>query len=274
VLTLRDVALLNGKNAKDDFDPGFPGQVSGGCLRSAGEVVLDGAFLFRCASPGDGGCMSVIGGTAMLTDTTFISCKAKAEGGGLEVTAAGEATLERSTLAFCKGGLGGGIAAHGDLTLLNATVDVNKAKLGGGVALLGDANATLNNSTLSSNKSVNLDASQTTGTVTVSNSILWGAKSADCLGAIDSNGGNLEGATSCGFSALNDQQNEDPELFPLDFYGGDVPTRAVLAGSPALDHGVDASCELTDARLQLRRDAPNVDVAICDSGSFEFQPQP
>ena len=274
-LTLRRVTLLNAKTAKEDFDPGFPGEVSGGCIRSAGAGTLSSVFFYRCSSSDDGGGMSVIGGAATIDDTIFVSCKAKAEGGALEVTAQGNASLRRSTLAFNRGGLGGAIAARGPLTLRNTTVDVNKAKLGGGVALLGDASATINSSTLSSNGAVNLDASQTAGTVTVSNSIVWGAKSADCLGPISSAGGNLEGETACDFDALADQQNQDPELLPVDFYApDDLPTRPIPAGSPALDHGVDASCETTDARGVPRVDVVGVgeDGVLCDTGAFEFIP--
>jgi len=278
-LTLQRLTLLNAKTAKEDFDPGFPGEVSGGCVRSAGTLVLRLVFFYRCSSSDDGGCVSVIDGSATVDDSIFSSCKAKGEGGALEVTALGSASLGDTGVAACKAGLGGAIAARGPLTLRNATLDGNKSKLGGGVSLLGDAGATINSSTLSSNGGVNLDASQTSGTVSVSNSIVWGAKSADCLGAIDSGGGNLEGESACGFTGVNDQQNQDPELLPIGFYPyspQEVVTRPVLAGSPALDHGVDASCEPTDARAQPRTDVPGegIDETLCDSGAFEFIPPP
>ena len=270
-LTLSGVTLENGKNAKDDFDPGAPGQVSGGCLRSEGDVTLDGVFFFQCSSSGDGGCMSVIGGTASLSESILGACKAKGEGGGLELTALGSATLSRVTVFGCKAGNGGAIAASGALTLLNGTLDGNKAKDGGGLVTLGSAATTLNSSTLASNGTSNL-ARQGSGPVTVSNSILAYAK-ADCVGAITSAGGNLADDTSCGFADTNDQQDLDPLLFPLFFYDGPihVPTLALDQDSPAIDHGLDASCELLDARGAPRDDVVDVGVATCDSGSFEFQ---
>jgi hypothetical protein len=271
-LTLRSVSLFDGKTPKADFDPGAPGEVSGGCVRSAGESILDSVFFFRCASTDDGGGVSVIGGTANLTNVIFHTCQAKNEGGAVEVTDLGEATISRAAAGLCRAGTGGVVAARGPLTLKQATLSGNKAKVGGAVAVLGGADATILSSTIVSNGKVNLDA--TGGTLTVGNSIVSGA-GIDCLGAVTSTGGNLEGETSCGFTNTNDQQSQDPLLFPFNFNSGVVPTRAIDASSPATDHGLDgASCEATDARGAARADVPSLGVAVCDAGAYEFQPPP
>ena len=271
-LTLTGTSLLNGKTAKDDFDPGAPGEVSGGCLRSAGESTLSALFFFGCSSSDDGGCVSVIDGNADISSSIFHSCRAKNEGGAVEVTALGAATLSRVAAGLCRAGTGGVIAARGPLDLRNATLVANKAKLGGAVAMLGGAAATIRSSTITGNGSVNLDASQ--GTMTVSNTIVADGKT-DCLGAVTSAGGNLESGTSCGFTATNDQQSQDPLLFSLGFNGGVVPTRALRDTSPAIDHGIDgATCETTDARGIARVDLPISDAAVCDAGAFEFTPPP
>ncbi len=271
-LTLTKTSLLNGKTAKADFDPGAPGEVSGGCVRSAGELVFNEVFFFRCASSDDGGAVSVIDGTATLSNVIFHTCQAKNEGGAVEVTELGDATISRATAGLCRAGMGSVVAARGPLTLRHATLTANKGKLGGAVAVLGGAAATIQSSTITSNGNANLDASD--GTMSVSNTIVWGAKT-DCLGAISSAGGNLEGETSCGFTNTNDQQSQDPLLFPLAFNGGPIPTRAITAGSPAVDHGLDgATCEATDARGTARADVPATGVAVCDVGAFEFQPPP
>jgi hypothetical protein len=271
-LTLNRTSLLLGKTAKEDFDPGAPGEVSGGCLRSAGTSSLDEVFFYRCASSDDGGCMSVIGGTATVTDSVFAGCRAKHEGGCVEVTDAGDATLARVTGGVCKAGTGGGVAARGPLSLRNATFTLNKAKLGGGVAVLGDADATIVHSTLASNGSSNL-LSQTTGAVELTSSIVWGAKS-DCVGPVASGGGNLEGATTCAFTGPNDQHDTDPLLLPLAFNGGTIgPTAALEDGSPAVDHGVDPApavlCEDRDARELLRVARVVGAPAVVDAGAYE-----
>src|SRR5262245_8407677 len=78
-LTLTSVALLSGKTAKEDFDPGSTTAVSGGCIRSEGELHLGNILLFRCASAGNGGALSVLAGTADLNTVIFHTPQAKGE---------------------------------------------------------------------------------------------------------------------------------------------------------------------------------------------------
>jgi hypothetical protein len=288
-LDLRRVSLLNGKTAKGDVDPGFPGELSGGCIRSEGILTLGRVFFYRCASSDDGGCLGVLGGTADIGNSIFSTCKAKAEGGGL-VLRAGTASLRNVTAGANRAETGGAFAVRGTLTLANGTIDGNRAKLAaGGIAVLGAGSATINSTTISSNRRINL-SEDTTGAVTLSNTIVWGAET-DCTGTIVSAGGNLEGAVSCAFGGTNDQQSRDPLLAPLNLYGGLVPTRTLAGpdfddlaeepGSPAIDHGLDgATCENPDARQVARVDVPGLPVggggATCDVGAveFDFQPPP
>ncbi len=278
-LTLRRFTVQNGRSPKVDSGGLLPAE-SGGCIRSQGTLQLNGMFLYRCSSSGDGGCVSVIDGSASLNSTLLSTCRAKGEGGGLLVAAPASAALARVTAGACRAETGGGIATYSPATTIrNATIDGNQAELGGGIAVLGAGALTLENSTISSNDPVNLDASGASGAINVSSSIVWGAEETDCLGTLVSAGGNLEGATSCGFTfaAGNDQQSQDPLLLPLNFYDGLVPTRQLSAGSPAIDHGLDvgdlaAICADTDARIRARVLGSDTTVgpAIVDSGSFEF----
>lgn len=278
-LELRKTSVMNGKAGKGDADP------SGGCIRAAGPVALGSVFFYRCSTPSDGGCVSVIaGGSLTGGDTTFSTCKAKGEGGGLAVRA-GSATFTSATFGRNRAAVGGAIASRGDLVLRNVTADANGAKLGGGVALLGAGATTLNNCTISENGKVNLDATGNTGSFAISNSIVWGAKT-DCAGTVPSAGGNLEGGASCGFTGTDDQQNQDPLLAPLDFYSQLLPTRTLgrfadedgnLVTSPAVDHAQDAGgapCETLDARKHSRVDLDGASVGVpgtlCDSGASEL----
>jgi hypothetical protein len=279
-LELLRTSVVNGKTGKSDADP------SGGCLRSAGPVALGSVFFYRCSATGDGGCVSLLaGGSLSSGNSTFSTCKAKAEGGGLALRAGSSATLLSTTLGRNRAGLGGAIASRGDLVLRNVTADANGAKLGGGLALLGAGATTINNCTISENGKVNLDASQNTGALSMSNSIVWGAAT-DCVGTVATAGGNLEGGSSCGFTGTNDQQNQDPLLAPLDFYSRLIPTRTLgrfqdrdgnLVISPAVDHAQDAGaamCETTDARNRTRVDIDGANVGVpgtlCDSGASEL----
>lgn len=271
-LTMNQTSLLFGKAPKPEAEPAALGPGAGGCLRSAGALSLDEVFFYRCASPAGGGCLSVVGGTASLSDSVLAACRAKGEGGGMELAAGGAATLERLTAGVCRAATGGAVATRGTLSLRNVTFTLNKGKLGGAVAVLGDGSATIENSTLSSNGKSNL-LSQTTGAVSATSSIVSGAK-VDCVGPVSSGGGNLEGGTSCAFTGSNDQQGQDPLLEALAFNGGPIPTQAIGAESPALDHGLDVpadACQddVGDSR-ELRRVQSIVGgAALTDAGAFE-----
>ena len=275
-LNLRQTSLQNGQTPKNDFDAGFPGELSGGCMRSAGIVTLNGVYFYRCSSSDDGGGASVIGGTLNATNVNFGFCKAKNEGGGLEA-AAGTTRLVQSTFGRNRAGTGGGIASRADLTLRNVTIDSNRAKLGGGLAVLGAGPTSISHATISENAKVNVDATQNTGALVVGGSIVWGAAT-DCAGTVPSSGGNLEGGNSCGFTGTNDQHGDpaldlelDPLLAPLNMYDGLVPTRTLATDSPAIDHGLDddAGCSL-DARLKYRARRSPSGVAISDAGATDF----
>ena len=78
-------------------------------------------------------------------------------------------------------------------------------------------------------------------------------------------GHNLDQDGGCDLSGTGDISNQDPNLLPVTAAnGGDVPTQALLAGSPALDAGDDADCPTTDAR-----GVPRPQGSHCDIGAFE-----
>ena len=105
------------------------------------------------------------------------------------------------------------------------------------------------------------------GALTAENSIVADNSSEtgpNCLKAATSKGNNIENGSSCGFGAAGDQTAE-PLLGPLQDNGGPGPTHALLAGSPALDHG--AACPATDERGVVRPQG-----AACDVGAYELAP--
>jgi hypothetical protein len=276
-LTLIRLGLVSGRTAKGDSDPGAaPGEVSGGCLRSAGDTQLETVFLFGCRSGDDGGCMSVIGGTASIDGGLFASCRARNDGGALLVAEGADVTVKRASVASNRAASGGGFATRGVLAVANSTFTANKAKLGGALAALGAGSATIRGSTIASNRKTNL-ASEVGAAVTVSNSIVSGAK-LGCVGPISSAGGNLESGSSCGFVNTHDQQNTDPLLGLLQFpLNSAFPSFELLPGSPAIDHGLDGpdTCTDTDALDNprvLAREAGG--VAMTDAGAIEFGATP
>jgi CSLREA domain-containing protein len=272
-LRLENLAVRNGKAAKDDENPNQFDEQSGGCIRvngPTGQLETDDVVVERCSSPDDGGCIALTdGSSADLLDTFLTACKAKDDGGGIETDEADLAAV-RLSISACKSGDDGGAieTTGGTIVLLNVTLSGNRAKEGGALAVEEGTIAIVNNATLEGNKapdSANLHNEDFVSQLVVSNSIVHSKKRNDCGGdgPISSAGHNLEGGTSCGFSVTGDEQNADPLLAKLGDNGGEVPTHAVLAGSPAIGAGDDASCETTDAREATRN-------GVCDAGAFEL----
>ena len=83
--------------------------------------------------------------------------------------------------------------------------------------------------------------------------------------AVISLGHNLDEGSDCNFTAATDLRDTDPLLGPLQDNGGQLDTRALLLGSPAIDTGDAAACPATDARGIARPSG-----AGCDIGAFEF----
>jgi CSLREA domain-containing protein len=96
-----------------------------------------------------------------------------------------------------------------------------------------------------------------------------GAAVSNCAGgggdSVISLGHNLDEGNDCNFTAGTDLRNTDPLLGPLQDNGGQLDTRALLLGSPAIDTGDPAACPATDARGVARPSG-----AGCDIGAFEF----
>jgi hypothetical protein len=84
----------------------------------------------------------------------------------------------------------------------------------------------------------------------------------NCAGTITSAGHNIESANTCGFAAVGDLINTNPILGPLQSNGGPTFTRALLAGSPAIDAAT--ACSAQDQRGSPRSGA------ACDIGAYEF----
>jgi CSLREA domain-containing protein len=94
-----------------------------------------------------------------------------------------------------------------------------------------------------------------------------------------SRGGNLESpGNSCGFDRPSDQSNVPPSalgLADLADNGGRTLTHALIAGSAAIDRGLDWSCPGTDQRGEPRpRDGDGDGLPHCDVGAFEAGSEP
>lgn len=272
---IQDLVIRNGKAANDDDNDAQPGEISGGCIRVDGALAgltLQNVTVERCSSPDDGGCIGFTENSAgNLTDTFLDRCKAKDGGGGIE---ADGATLDllRVTIANSKAVDGGGLEIEGgSAEVRNVTLSRNKGKLGGGIAAEGDATVTVNNTTFADNKgkdSASLfvdDSGLTPPVVTLSNSLLQSSgNTANCLGPVASDGGNVEDGASCALAGSGDCSSCITALDnQLADNGGEIPTQSIGETSFARENGITLSCETTDARDFTRS-------GTCDSGAFEF----
>lgn len=96
---------------------------------------------------------------------------------------------------------------------------------------------------------------------------------ANCTGVIgEGSGYNLDSGTTCGFSDPSDITGTGAGLGALASNGGPTRTQAVLAGSPAIDHGGTAAdgCPAVDQRGRPRPDEAS-DRGACDIGAYESQ---
>jgi CSLREA domain-containing protein len=202
-------------------------------------------------------------------------------GGGLAaLNTASQVFLVRSTLsgnaAIHTGNSqahGGGIYDSGSLDIENCTVSGNSASSVSGTASAGGIGYSdpgsgpggiFKNLTLAGNSAPTGSGLEISGNLDLRNSII---AANGCAGTVVSLGGNVEspGAT-CGLGAgADDLENVSSgalALGALQYNGGYAETRALGAGSVAIDNGTAAPCLATDERGVAR-------LAPCDSGAFE-----
>jgi hypothetical protein len=182
----------------------------------------------------------------------------------------------------------------GTATITNSTIAGNTGvtsivAAGIDIEWNGALSATLNNVTISGNSNpgrggLSMDGASG-GTVTLSNVIVAGnsgSTAPDCStvvgpGTINSAGNNIIGNnTGCTLTGAlpSDQVGTsgspiDPLLGALAINGGPTQTMALLAGSPAIDAGNNATCAATDQRGISRPQGP-----ACDIGAFEVVQAP
>lgn len=217
-------------------------------------------------------------------------------GGGLYLSS-GSLVLLNSDISANSAATGGGLyASSGSIDLVNLTVSENSSLAEGGGLYLSTGDAQLSNLTIVDNQS-DLDNDTAgngggifiSGPVTLRNSILAqnssnGGMGPDCFGALTSDGYNIIGVdTDCtitppqGDPASTDSYGVDPLLGPLGNNGGPTQTRALLAGSPAIDGGNPAGCldgsgnlVTTDQRGQIRPSGPRCDIGAFELGSSDL----
>ena len=264
-------------------------------------------FANNTASCGATNC-SVFGGVIQSSgsfktnESTFSGNMASCEGQdcagfGGAIQSSGSFEISKSTfsdnMASCEGqdcAVFGGAIQHPSSSneITNSTICGNEAFCIGegcvsfGAAIQAPGSVEINNSTISDNSvsCLGLDCFLFGGTlqspgeaITLINTIVSNNLVAlpvdNCGGNIIDGGNNLQfPGDSCGITIAT----QDPMLGPLADNGGTTMTKELLTGSPAIDAGMNFTCEATDQRGVMRPvDGDGDDIAVCDIGAFEVE---
>lgn len=216
--------------------------------------------------------------TAVITGTVLESNRAGHDGGNLySGNDEGDSalTVTSSELRAGQARHGGAIFNSGALALSSASLALNSAEVGGAlysVAL--SATVQLNNDTLAANthEAAGPGAAITNlgGTLIAGNTLIGqNGAAASCAGPITSAGHNLDSEASCGFSGAGDMSNTAPQLGPLPAVDRTPNTFPLLAGSPAINAGDNASCAALDIFQRARPHG-----LACDIGAYETNSPP
>ena len=244
-----------------------------GAFFSGGTATLVNVVISGNSSAENGGGLAVDSAVITLTDGTVSGNSAIGKGGGIQIGVSALLNLYRSTVdGNVSIDKGGGINVEGAAVVINVTISGNTSAVKGGGLHQGTGTLTIDNTTITGNIGPLADGIFSSGATTLSSTIVASNGTINCLGAITSNGYNLDSASSCGLVGTGDLQNTDPLLGSLQDNGGPTQTHALSFVSPALDAG-PPTCPppATDQRGIVRpQDGDGVDGAQCDIGAFEF----
>ncbi len=266
-------------NATDDITNG-----RGGGLFSNGNIhndyLITGSIFKDNDAASDGGNLYLESesGTILIEDSV-ITGGATEYGDGGNVYAYSDPANElnvifRNTeISYGQAGLGmganqkgGGIYSEVLLLLENVTISGNYAQLGGGIySAQASATSEFLNITVAYNTHEDtLGAGvykAAAGPITITNSIValnglpdtCSGHYCDCYTAVNiSSGYNIERGDSCGFTAEGDQSIY-PLIGPLSLNWGFSQTHPLVPGSPAIDHGNNATCLATTSAAGTAR---------------------
>lgn len=285
-------------SGNDSYFAGGGISISGGSLQIIGSSINGNGAGHRYE--GFGGGISTYNTAVTITDSTIDRNGANgnelgegyssfgggidADGGSLLIVDSTISNNSTSGASSYRDGAGGGGIHAGNVTIVNSTVANNEAygsysfrygtiAHGGGILA---RKMTIINSTVSGNSAVSAAKHGNGGGVsvasmTVRNSIIANNRAdlnADIAGMIThSNGHNLFRQARVRGAAPGDLRAVDPRLGPLQKNGGPTKTMALLPGSPALNHGLNADAPgRTD-----QRGFPRISHGHVDIGAFERQ---
>lgn len=267
----------------------------GGGILIAGDsfystILIEDTVVSNNYSGDDGGGLSTYADygfyQALFTirDSSFINNEAADNGGGIYIfdeDGEAEFIIENTTLSGnTAGGNGGGLWFYSDdggFTIRNSTISNNSATgYGGGIFDEYAEFSRINNSTIVNNSATDAGGIYADYEVTINSSIIANNTATNSGQDI---GGDADFYFQ--FSLLGDDTDigsvdlydngfnvfgEDPVIGALADNGGPTETHALLAGSPAINRGINFAASVDDQRLTgfLRTQGPRTDI-----GAFE-----
>jgi hypothetical protein len=212
---------------------------------------------------------AIAGGGTLTLRRCLVANNQALQSGGIEWS--GPLTVDRCTITGNRstgnpGGGGGLFCYGGTVTITNSTLTGNTDTSGvaGGLGVTGAAQTNLINDTIAGNQGGGLVFLE--GPATFANTIVAGNPGGDCnfSNVPHTTDHSLDSDNSCGFTDAGSLPGVNPMLGPLANNGGPTDTQALLAGSPAIDAGDNATCQPTDQRGVTRPQGP-----ACDIGAYE-----
>lgn len=262
-VTFRGLTMANG-NGEGVFNPGDGGAI----FVADASLTLDGVVMRNNNATRYGALLFLGGGVGTIVNSTFSNNTATQSCGALGVGSNGsEMNIANTTVStnFANGidplGAVCGITAS-TLQIRNSTIANNRAPNGPGGGISTRSNLILGNSIVANN-------------IAASNPDIH----LYVFGTVQSVGGNLIGNTQGvpvgTFNQPSDQTGVDPMIGPLADNGGKVRTLALLAGSPAINTGINANAVIPVVNTPLTTDGrgsgfTRIAGNIVDKGAFEF----
>ncbi|HXO19434.1 MAG TPA: choice-of-anchor Q domain-containing protein [Thermoanaerobaculia bacterium] len=287
VLTLGNITLtksltLAGSGARTTVIDGNNTLVGSGgiffLVNVAGTFEIDDLSLINGSVVNGGGAMLAQGAfvspptlTLRLRRCTVANNQSRVRGGGMDLNSLA-LDIEECTFSNNSAGgfAGGGVNLKlGTASVVNSTFSGNRSGFGMGLDISQATSATLTNNTITANQATSgsnpalvIGATQ----VTLSNNIIAENVGRDCgIPVTTVTDHNLDSDNSCHLTGPGDLPGVNPLLGPLADNGGPTDTSALLAGSPAIDAGNNATCPATDQRGVIRPQGP-----ACDIGAYEL----
>ena len=273
----------------------------GGAIYNVGGTMLITNSILTGNSAANGGAMNnaASAAPAVPANLTIVNCilsnnSSTSSGAAIQNFSTSFVTMINTTVnnnTSSGTGITGAFQANGTVTITNSTFSGNTTMGTGGGLYYNGSSLIVTNSTFAFNTSPigggGFHRTGTTPTAIFRNSIIsnntGAAATLDAFGLVTSQGNNIiqNVGASTGW-IMSDQQNVNPLLAPLGFYGGFGMTHLPLAASPAINMGqncvTDLTCSAsnppvavsTDERGVARPFGATVDVGAVEASADYF----